>query len=329
MRSRILLFLVGLVLVPSVTYFVILFARGFRLDFRQKELHSTGILATSSLPENAQVYINGVLKTATNSNFNLEPGIYTVEIKKDSFQPWKKTLNVTAEEVTRASATLFPIIPSLKAITSNGAANPILSPDSTKVAFTSRNKSFLLDLSESPLGLINRQAQEIATISAAWTIPVPIDLLPILPPTLQNILATSAANLVWSPRENKLLYTATASATIPDELIKPLPGSNSSPQSRALVEGKTYVYDVEEDKNFEISIQNCKWFSDSSHLFCTIPGKITILEYDNSNPTIVYQGPMEKDFAYPYPSGKQILILTNLNPAIKGSVPNLYAVSLR
>lgn len=389
MRSRILLFFTGLLLVPLVTYFVILFARGYRPDFRNKEFKPTGILATSSLPENAQVYVNGILKTATNSNFNLEPGDYTVEIKKNGFQPWKKTLKVATEEVTRAYATLFPSVPSLKSITSTGASIPIISPDGTKAIYYYKNVLYLLDLSESPLGLLNRDPKQIGLFGncklefeicqprLVWspdsrqvlTISTPsaqlIDLGQqpvktiaspsgqlalwaqlhaaqelqkniILPATFQEILATSAANLVWSPKENKLLYTATASAVIPDNLIRPLPGSNSTSQTRILKPGSIYVYDVEEDKNFEIKIENSKlkienlrWFSDSWHLVFSQPGKITVMEYDNSNPTVIYQGPMEQDFAYPYPSGKQILILTNLNPTVKNSVPNLYAISLR
>ena len=373
MRSRILLFFTGLLLVPLVTYFVILFARGYRPDFRNKEFKPTGILATSSLPENAQVYVNGILKTATNSNFNLE---------KDGFQPWKKTLKVATEEVTRAYATLFPSVSSLKSITSTGASIPVISSDGTKAIYFYKNILYLLDLSESPLGLLNRDPKQIYTLNTApytliWspdsrqiltistssaqlidlgqqpvkTISSPSGQLAlwsqqraaqelqkdiILPATFREILATSAANLVWSPKENKLLYTATASAVIPDNLIKPLPGSNSTPQARALKPGSIYVYDVEEDKNFEIKIENSKlkienlrWFSDSWHLVFSQPGKITVMEYDNSNPTVIYQGPMEQDFAYPYPSGKQILILTNLNPSVKNSVPNLYAISLR
>ena len=138
-------------------------------------------------------------------------------------------------------------------------------------------------------------------------------------------------DLIWSPKENRLLYTAPSSAIIPDNLIRSLPGSSTQPQSRALTAGKTYVYDVEEDRNFELSLfagKNLAWFSDSAHLIHTKDGQVTIIEYDDTNKTVVYAGPMGPDFALPYPSGKQLLILTNLNPT-PTSPPNLYAVSLR
>ena len=125
-----------------------------------------------------------------------------------------------------------------------------------------------------------------------------------------------------------MLYTATASASIPDDLIRPLPGSSTQSQSRALVEGQTYVYDLEEDRNFAVPT-GVSWFPDSAHLLLTEKGKITVLEYDGQNATVVYAGPMENSFAFPYPSGKQLLILANLSSNSKTSVPNLYAVSLR
>nr|MBP9781813.1 hypothetical protein [Candidatus Woesebacteria bacterium] len=151
-----------------------------------------------------------------------------------------------------------------------------------------------------------------------------------LPVVLQEILASSAANLTWSARENKLLYTATTSATIPDGLIRPLPGSNTQPQERNIKAGYYYVYDLEEDRNFVVgkAVDKLSWFPDSSHIVKVEPNKVTISEYDGTNPTVVYAGPMVNSYAFPYPSGKQLLILTNLNPA-SVTVPNLYAVSLR
>lgn len=385
MRSRILLFVATLVLVPVLTYFVILFARGYRPSTGNGgSLQPTGILAATSFPDGAQLYINSQFKSATNSNINLPPGLYEVEIKKDTYFPWKKTVEIKPEEVTRTSAVLFPTVPSLKAITTEGADLPTLSPDGTKVVFTQTLSSgatgvFLLDLTDSPLGILNRDPRQLSTINAAlsevsWSpdskqvvltaspssylvdVNNPNQQLTnvtsilqtilddwqetrrvreeqkfiTLPKQMQDILATSAANLVWSPKETKVMYTATASATIPDDLIKPLPGSSTQSQNRQIEPGKEYVYDVEEDRNFEIGLPEDKlsWFPTSSHFIKVEKGAVTIMEYDTQNPTIVYSGPMEDGYALPYPSGRQLLILTNLNPTIS-KVANLYAVSLR
>jgi hypothetical protein len=378
MRSRILLFLLGLVLVPSMTYLVILFAKGYRPNFGTQSLNPTGIIAATSLPEGAEIYIDGQLKAATDSNFNLAPGAYKVEIKKDTYSSWEKTLTVTAEEVTRAYTVLFPKIPSLKAVTTDGAEKPLLSPDGTKVAYLSNSKLYVIDLSESPLGLLNRDSKLIFTyakdvtpeltwspdsrqiLSIASPSATLVDVnssttrdatlnylitlntwaeiietrenqkLEALPLVMRDILATSAASLAWSPRENKLLYTATASATIPDELIRPLPGSSTQVQKRQLEAGMTYVYDLEEDRNFQIkcAIDHTSWFPTSNHVICLAEDEVTIMEYDGLNPTVVYAGPMENGFAFPYPSSKQLLILSNLN-STTSLLNNLYALSLR
>lgn len=407
---RILLFLTTLVVVPIATIAVILFARGYRPNLATRQLQPTGLLVAQSYPDGAQIFVNGQLRSATNTTLNLSPGPYVVEIKKEGFHPWQKNVIVEAEVVTRATATLFPSVPTLKAITTTGAVSPTLSPDGTKVVYLSTSSTRLniysLDLSESPLGLINRDPKLVTSLnlsdpknsftltwspdsrqvlltvkplSAAYLVDLGSSTISdaslrsaslltqwqeeqkiheaqkflLLPELLQNILASSSAHLVWSPKENKLLYTATASAILPDNIKKPLPGSNSQPQERHLVPNSVYVYDLEEDRNFLLGtpagpspapsktpllstsqVSNfIKWFPSSSHLFKVEDHKVVIFEYDYQNPTVVYAGPMEEDLAIPYPSGKQLLILTRITraptPATTSALPNLYAVSLR
>ncbi|MBI5358386.1 PEGA domain-containing protein [Candidatus Amesbacteria bacterium] len=373
MLTRILLFLLSLILVPTVTVAVILFARGYRFSLKQQTFQATGLLSATSLPTGASIYVNGELKSATDTTLNLVPGIYQIKIKKEGFSLWEKQLKIEPEVVTRASPLLFPSVPSLKAVTFSGASIPSVSDDGSKVAYLFENQLFTLDLSESPLGLLNRESRLISNfkflisklvwspdnkyilglstpsaylvdISKSETQPVfdlkkltnewnvskdikanrNIELLPVI---LKNILASTAADLTWSPRENKLMYTATASAIIPENLIPKLPGSNTQPESRELIAGNAFVYDLEEDKNFIVP-SGLSWFSDSNHLIKVENAKVTVVEYDGQNPTVVYTGPMENNFAVPYPSSKQMLILSNLtgNPATN---PNLYAVSLR
>jgi hypothetical protein len=428
-KVRFLLFILGLIIVPIATVLVVLFAKGYRPDLKKGEITVTGLLVANSYPEGAQVFINDKLSSATNTTINLNPGDYTVEIKKEGYHLWVKQLKIQPEIVTRATAVLFPSVPTLKPITSAGAAHPVLSPDGTKAAFLSPDNMqlYTLDLTESPLGLLNREAKLLADFknlkfkienliwspdsrqilayspgpdltasSAAYlvdtsnqqTTNTSANITPIidnwnltqhtqelqklstLPVILQNILATSAANLVWSPQENKLLYTATASAVIPDQLIKPLAGSDTQPQERLLTPGHVYVYDLEEDRNFkidEISLnpaptalpkRNTKklpvsapaspslsldfiishksgwnWFPTSAHLYKIDTDKITLVEYDGTNKTVVYEGPLVDKSAIPYPSAKQMLILADLSttpaPGSTSAEPNLYALTLR
>jgi len=158
-----------------------------------------------------------------------------------------------------------------------------------------------------------------------------------LPKKLLEILGGATSDISFSLDEKKVLYTASASATIPEDLIRPLPASNSQPESRKIEPGKIYVYDLLEDKNFFIMDKSgpltqpeappaLSWFPTSRHLLLVGKNKITILEYDNSNWVDVYSGPFEDGFAFPFPSSDRILILGSLG---ENQPPNLYAVSLR
>ncbi|MCX6724687.1 MAG: PEGA domain-containing protein [Candidatus Shapirobacteria bacterium] len=150
-----------------------------------------------------------------------------------------------------------------------------------------------------------------------------------LPEELSQILDKGAKEITFSLDETKVLYTATASASIPKNLIPPLPGANNQPETRDLTSGRTYVYDLKEDRNFALDLpQEAKvsWFPTSRHLFLVQKDKISIKEYDNTNHLDVYSGPFENSFAFPFPSGNKILVLTSLS---KETPSNLYSISLK
>jgi len=150
-----------------------------------------------------------------------------------------------------------------------------------------------------------------------------------LPEELINILEATTKDILFSPDETKILYTATASASIPKELIPPLPGASTQTEQRELQPGKTYVYDLKEDRNFAIDLPEeakISWFPTSKHLFLVQKDKISIKEYDNTNEVNVYSGPFENSFAFTFPSGNRLLVLTSLS---KDTPPNLYSITLR
>lgn len=171
----------------------------------------------------------------------------------------------------------------------------------------------------------------------------------------------------FTENETKILYTATASATLP-QIIKPsLIGTNCQKETRDLEPNKVYVYDIREDKNFEIgslkeiapnyslpsspsscpdsTLLNCdlatwlnsdiakskfplKWLPDNHHLILGEKDKIIIMEYDGYNKTTVYAGPLVQNFLSPWPDSSRLVILTSYNPSA-GLEANLYTISLR
>ncbi len=149
------------------TLFVIRLAKGYR-PAGGAVLRGTGLLAANSFPKGAEVYINDRLTTATDDTLNLDPGEYQIEIRKDGFHPWKKTLKIQKELVTQTNATLFPTVPSLTPLTFTGALNPVPSPDGNKIVFavasasaSVKNGLYVQDLSSNPLSL-NRSPRQIA-----------------------------------------------------------------------------------------------------------------------------------------------------------------------
>jgi len=73
------------------------------------------------------------------------------------------------------------------------------------------------------------------------------------PEEMLKIATQSAKNVYLSPDKKRLLYTATASAIIPEDIVPPVPARNTQPEERALQPGGIYVYDREEDKNFKVA----------------------------------------------------------------------------
>lgn len=169
-----------------------------------------------------------------------------------------------------------------------------------------------------------------------------------------NLATSSAKILAFSPDETKILYEATAAATIPQVIVPPLIGTNSTAEERNITPGKMYVYDSKEDKNYFLLDQKeiptptstpkpktatatqavtsspipIHWFPTSRHLILTLKGKIDVMEYDRTNWITIYSGPFVDDFVAPWSNGSRIIILTNINGDAT-TLPNLYTVNLR
>lgn len=399
----ILISFVTICIILAVAAGVIAYGRGYRFDFPGRALKATGLLVVHSDPSGAQILVDGKLNSATPATLNLLPGWYTITVNKEGFQPWSQKVKVQGEVVAHADALLIPSNPSLTAITASGVANPVLSPDGTKLAYvipipppqtngtipTTTPGIWVLDVVDKPLGL-NRDARQIIksttvdfskatlewspdskqilatittktlnssylldtdklsdaptfvsdlkTVRAQWS-----DLasqrdkekLATLPLNLIKIATSSMGLRSFSPDETKILYEATASATIPTIINPPLIGSNPTSEQRALTPGALYVYDVKEDKNFAINVpfsptagQLLQWLPTSRQLLLVVKDKIEILDYDGTNLRTAYSGPFWDSFAVPWASGGKIVILTTLNAAAS-AVNNLYAVNLR
>lgn len=104
---------------------VIAYARGYRFNFREGTISSTGIISVNSSPRPAKVYINGVLQGATDTNLTLPYGQYEVEVKKEGYSSWKKSVSLKGEIVMSLNALLFSRNPSLTPLTNLGISKAI------------------------------------------------------------------------------------------------------------------------------------------------------------------------------------------------------------
>lgn len=154
-----------------------------------------------------------------------------------------------------------------------------------------------------------------------------------LKPTLKTFAITNMNILAWSPDETKFIYTASNAATLEPVIVPKIIGADSNPEDRTLSKGTMYVYDTKEDKNFlllksdQIVNQKVMWFPDSKHIVVVHDKRVDIREYDSANNTTLFAGPFVDSYVFPWPTGEQIVVLTNLgNPDI---LPNLYTISLK
>ncbi|KKU03954.1 MAG: Serine/threonine protein kinase [Candidatus Woesebacteria bacterium GW2011_GWE1_45_18] len=226
------------------------------------------------------------------------------------------------------------------------AADWQFSPDGREILVSLGQSVFLLDASTfTPQARRVNVAARKEIILAGWEEERGTRLssqIKILPDELIDILQRKVSSIVFSPDETKILYTASGSATIRENLIKPLPGSSSQKQERDIKEGHTYVYDIKEDRNFLIDegaesllidsklvpelTRRLAWFPTSKHLVLSEAGKITIIDYDGTNRQLVYSGSYVSPHAYPFGSTSRLLILTSLGA---DTTPNLYSLTLK
>lgn len=200
-KKHIIQSLVTAMVLLVVTTGLFLYTSGYRLakpvnnsSNNQIQVRRTGMIGAKSIPDGANVYLNGELTTATDDTIsNLRPQEkYVLTIRKSGFVEWRKEIEVFPELVTDITAVLVSMTPRLEPLTNTGASHPAMSPSLSKIAFFSSD-------SEAP---------------GIWVIPlanVGLDLFKsnannILEDTLYNQFS-KGTNIEWSPDEKQLLIT--------------------------------------------------------------------------------------------------------------------------
>ncbi len=233
-----------LIIFVGVLGLIISYARGYRINVLQKGVTSTGILVASSFPDGAKVYINGILKGATNTNITLTPGKYEVEIKKEGYTPWKKSITVKGEIVIKTDSLLFPQNPSLSPLTSLGVMTSKFSPTTNRIIFISNNSDvekdavYLLENSPKALSLFN----PLKILALKSALPTGVDL--------------TKTQFIFSPDGKQVIMSLCEEEAVLEPLLTPSP-TVAPLNSAGTCEIPLYTYllstDVEKQVPLEIT----------------------------------------------------------------------------
>jgi len=225
------------------------------------------------------------------------------------------------------------------------------SPDSREIMLTTPKGVFLLDTGAfTPQSKLVNVTTRKTQILAHWQEEKEKRLnaqMKKIPSEVQDILKRKASQVVFSPDEDMVLYSASASASIANNLIPQLPGSSSQKENREVKNGNTYVYDIIEDRNFLISElpvhlhswsdyslnpkavakSALSWYFSTRHVILAEEGKITIMDYDGTNSQVIYSGVYVVPYAFPTSSLDRLLILTSLGA--NSLETNLYSLNIK
>lgn len=183
-----------LLILLSTTTLLFLYTSGYRLK-REKDntidLTKTGMVGAKSVPEGAKVYMDGVLKTATDDTIaGIKPGKYTLKMIKVGFEIWEKDIEVFEELVTDITAILVSQSPRLEPLTTTGALNPSISPSLDKLAYFSMDEAgqgiWVMSMGHGNIGLFKSNPTNI------------------LKNTMTNKYS-EGKSITWSPDETQLL----------------------------------------------------------------------------------------------------------------------------
>lgn len=132
----------------------------------------------------------------------------------------------------------------------------VWSPNSSQLLLISEKRAVLVDPSRlSRLDDAADVSLQLNTIFSQWEEEMYLrdrERLAKFPPFIQEVATASAVNAYFSPDEERLLYTATNTFTIPDTLLPAKPGSSTQAQERTTIPGGIYVYDRDEDRQFRV-----------------------------------------------------------------------------
>lgn len=194
-KTRILVSIASIVILGLGTIIGVLLVQGYTFDAKNKKVVQTGVLVVNSVPNGAQIYIDGHYQNVTNTSISFLPAKkYNIRLTKEGYIPWEKEMTIDNQIISEIEAILWPATPSVNPITNTGAIDVKLSPDMQKAAYAIRFSE------KDKAGLWVMDMAKRTVFSGPST-----DFTQIAHNT--NDLDFSNAQLVWSPDSKQILAT--------------------------------------------------------------------------------------------------------------------------
>jgi hypothetical protein len=291
-------------------------AQLFRSTPDLKPITHTGVINPSISPDYSRIIYAVASSSATANN-----GLYLIELSANPLYLTKNTPHQIATNTTSIDWS---------------KASFEFSPNSLEVIATFKNNSkYLLPLTTTiDTKSLSDITPRLAQIKQLWDtqnreiVTAKVDRLPL---ELHALVSTvSAQNIAFTTTEDKVLYQATASATIPQILQTPPPAQSTQTQSRTLTAGDYYIYDIKEDTNYRLGspsdIHYPFWLPNSSNIVYLTNQELKASDYDSTNQVTVYGGNFNPKVTLPWFDGNKIITLT---APFTGAIENLYTITIR
>jgi len=218
--SRRVYFIIIIIVFLVIAPLLLLYAAGFRYDFQKNKIVQVGIISLETKPRSASIYINDKLfkkKTPTVLN-NLLPSRYSLEIIKNGYHSWQKTVNVQS-----GLATVYPDIKLFKKVTATTEIDQnvtlaSISDDLKKLAYISQDNLKIININDLKLTFSKKITESVSQIlwspdTAKLLLELKnkddylfIDLNKESVNYLSGVIGLTAKNIKWDLKDNKLIY---------------------------------------------------------------------------------------------------------------------------
>lgn len=291
-------------------------AQLFRSTPDLKPITHTGTINPKISPD-----LGKIIYAVASASANADNGLYLIEL---SANPLYITKNAPRQLATNTS------------IIDWSKAEFEFSPNSLEVIASFKNNiHYLLDLTNTidPKKLTDI-TPKLEAVRQNWQIQnseVLVSKIDRIPKELRPLVATTSASTIsFNTLEDKILYQAGVTSNLPQILNTPPPAQNSQTQSRNLISGDYYIYDIKEDTNFHLgstdSIKYPFWLPNSTNIVFASGQEIKAVDYDTTNQVTIYAGNISTNIILPWYDGNKIVMLTS---PYTGSSENLYSVTIR